>query len=84
MQRLEALKGEVQATTETKTLASGVSIKVADAVSRFNSDYIKPLDEPSKQISRAILCDERISVDYTVGKNRITRVRVSRVSCRRN
>ena len=55
-----------------KAIASAVSVRIADAVDRFNSDYIKPLDELTKRINRTILCDERISINYKVGKRRIT------------
>lgn len=70
--KLKAIEEETRATTEAKAIASDVSAKIADAVDRFNSDYIKPLDALTKRINRAILCDERISINYKVGKRRIT------------
>lgn len=70
--KLEDLEAEAEATSDAKVIASAVSTEIADAVTKFNSDYIKPLDELTKQINRAILCDERISIDHSVGKRRIT------------
>ena len=72
IQKLEAIEEETSATTEVKAIASAVSVRIADAVDRFNSDYIQPLDELTKRINRTILCDERISINYKVGKRRIT------------
>lgn len=72
IRKLEMIEEEASATNEVKTIASGVSARIADAVDRFNSDYIKPLDGLIRRINRAILCDERISIDFKVGKRRIT------------
>ncbi|UCI17884.1 AAA family ATPase [Mesorhizobium sp. B2-1-8] len=70
-QKLEAIEAELGATITSKEIASSASVEIAEAVDQFNADYIKPLDELTKRINRAILCDDRIAINLRVGKRQI-------------
>ena len=70
-QALQKIKGEVEATIQSKQIASSASDLIAEAVSAFNAAYLDPLKLLTNRINQAILCDPRIGIDLTLQKRGI-------------
>ncbi len=62
---------QLEATKQTKEIASLASADIAREVEDFNAEYILPLDALMKQINRAILCDPRVGIDLHVRRKKI-------------
>ena len=71
VRKLEDSEAGARATVESKEIASNASAAIANAVSEFNAEYIEPLDQLTKRINQAILCDPRIGIDLHVNKKTI-------------
>ncbi|MBY4632666.1 AAA family ATPase [Rhizobium croatiense] len=59
------------ATQEAKDIAQVASSEILDEVAEFNANYMKPLANLMKSVSRAILCDPRVGIDQHVRNRRV-------------
>lgn len=59
------------ATRKAKDIAQAASSEILDEVAEFNANYMKPLANLMKSVSRAILCDPRVGIDQHVRNRRV-------------
>ncbi|MAU22082.1 MAG: hypothetical protein CMH13_16405 [Martelella sp.] len=68
---IDAKSRLANATQEAKDIAQVASSEILDEVAEFNANYMKPLANLMKSVSRAILCDPRVGIDHHVRNRRV-------------